>query len=127
MRSDPQRSLAASVLVFESLVVLFAGLAVRGLAARSDGAGATTSDGTTELVVCAALAVACLVVAGLLRSRAGYVLGSLLQVAVVATGVWVPARVFLGAVFAALWVTGLRLGARIRRDRAVTENPSSGI
>lgn len=127
MRSDPQRSLAASVLVFESLVVLFAGLAVRGLAARSDGAGAASSDGTTELAICAGLALACLLVAGMLRSRAGYVLGSVLQVAVVATGFWVTEMFFLGAVFGALWVAALRVGARIRRERAaLTPESSSG-
>jgi hypothetical protein len=127
VRPDPQRSLAASVLVFESLVVLFAGLAVRGLAARSDGAGSATSDGTTELVVCAGLAVTCLLVAGMLRSRAGYVLGSALQVAVLATGFWVTEMFLLGAVFGALWVAALRIGARIRRERAAAENPSSGM
>jgi hypothetical protein len=107
----PKRALAASVLGLEAFVVLFAGLVARGLT----GGGGT---GGTALAVCAALALACLVGAGLLRSRAGYVLGSVLQVAVLATGFWVGAMFFLGAVFGALWVAALRVGARIERERA---------
>lgn len=125
MRSSPKRSLAASVLVFESLVVLFAGLAARGLAARADGV-AVASSADHRLAVCAGLAVACLLVAGLLRVRAGYLLGSLLQVAVVATGFWVTEMFVLGAVFAALWVAALRLGGRIERERAAAAAPSPG-
>jgi len=110
----PKRALAASVLALESFVVLFAGLVVRGLS--GDGAA---------LAVCAALAVTCLVVAGMLRSRAGYVLGSVLQVAVLATGFWVSEMFFLGVVFGALWVAALRVGARIERERAALTPGSS--
>ncbi|WP_088317162.1 DUF4233 domain-containing protein [Kineosporia sp. R_H_3] len=113
----PKRALAASVLGLESFVVLFAGLVAFGLARRSDGAAATGGD-TRALVVCAVLALACLLGSGLLRRPWGYVLGSVLQAAVLATGFWVPAMFFLGAVFAALWVTALRVGARIERERA---------
>ena len=116
MRS-PKRALAASTVGLEAFVVLFAGLVAFGLARRSDGVGATGGD-TRALVVCAVLALACLLVAGLLRRPWGYAAGSALQVAVVATGFWVPTMFFLGAVFAVLWFVALRTGARIERDRA---------
>ena len=106
----PKRALAAATVSLEAFVVLFAGLVARGLGPSSGGGRA--------LLVCGVLAVACLLVAGMLRTPAGYVLGSVLQVAVLATGFWVPTMFFLGAVFAVLWVVALRVGARIERERA---------
>ena len=116
MRS-PKRALAASTVGLEAFVVLFAGLVAFGLTRRSD-AGAVTGGDTRALVVCAVLALACLLVAGLLRRPWGYTAGTVLQVAVVATGFWVPTMFFLGLVFAALWIVALRTGARIERERA---------
>jgi hypothetical protein len=98
----------------EAFVVLFAGLAARGLGGGSDPAG---GSGGAVLAGCAGLALGCLLVAGMLRSRAGYLLGWAVQVALVATGIWVPAMYLLGAVFGALWVTALRVGGRIERER----------
>ncbi len=121
----PKRTLAASVVGLESFVVFFAGLVARGLG----GTGGSRGGGGRALLACGLLALACLVVAGMLRSRVGYVLGSVLQVAVIATGFWVPTMFFLGAVFAALWVVALRAGARIERERAedAARSPSSGV
>jgi Protein of unknown function (DUF4233) len=64
------------------------------------------------------LAVACLVVAGLLRSEWAYALGWLLQVCAVALGVLIPLMYFLGAIFALLWGTAYFLGRKIERERA---------
>jgi Protein of unknown function (DUF4233) len=63
------------------------------------------------------LAGAAVLLAGVVgRPRHGWALavGSLLQVAVIATGVLVPAMYGLGAVFAALWATAIWLGYRFR-------------
>ena len=59
-------------------------------------------------------AAAAVVFAGLARRVLPVTLagGSLLQVFVIAAGVVVPAMYFLGAVFAALWATGIWLGYR---------------
>jgi len=108
MRS-PMRTMAASMLVLEAFVVFFAGLVAKDLSGISTRAA---------LAVFGALALACLVTAGVLRSRVGFVLGSVLQVAVIATGVLVPAMFFLGAVFAGLWLAALVQGRRIERERA---------
>jgi hypothetical protein len=40
--------------------------------------------------------------------------GTILQVLVIAAGVVVPAMYLLGAVFAALWITGIRLARRLQ-------------
>jgi hypothetical protein len=73
-------------------------------------------DGLTggTLAVLLALAGLLFVAAGLQRSRAGPALGSVLQLAVIATGVLLPAMYVLGLVFAAAWVYLLR----VRRDLA---------
>lgn len=101
--------LAASVLALEGLTVFFAGLVAMRFSALSTGASLGLFGG---------LALLALVLAGLAGRPGGYVLGSGLQVLVLATGFWVPVMFFLGAVFGALWVAGLRIGARIERERA---------
>jgi hypothetical protein len=61
------------------------------------------------------LAVAALVLAALARRRLRWVIvgGSVLQALVIAAGVIVPVMYFLGAIFAAFWIIGLRLGHRL--------------
>jgi hypothetical protein len=110
----PSRVLAATVLCFEALVVVFAGLVAKDLSSATPAAALATSG---------ALAVACLLCAALLRTRAGYWLGSVLQVAVLAVGLWVPVMFFLGLVFAALWVFALFVG-RLRRPEADPRAPT---
>ncbi|MBB6349716.1 DUF4233 domain-containing protein [Nonomuraea muscovyensis] len=61
----------------------------------------------------AGLAVLCVVSAGLLKKPVGYVLGSLAQVLAIVTGFLVPAMFFLGAVFAALWITAIFVARRV--------------
>jgi hypothetical protein len=63
------------------------------------------------------LAVACLVVAGMLRSEWAYGLGWLLQVGAVALGLVIPVMFFLGALFAMLWAAAYFLGRKIERER----------
>ena len=62
-----------------------------------------------------ALAVAAVVLAALARRRLRWTIvgGSVLQAVVIAAGVIVPVMYFLGAIFAAFWVIGLRLGHRL--------------
>lgn len=113
MTGRPQRSarrtFAATVLASEALVVVFAALVAYGLRLAEPGAIALVAGG---------LALSAVLAAGLLRSAAGYVLGTAVQVWLVATGLVVPAMYVLGGLFAVLWVVGLRLGARIDRERA---------
>ena len=106
---DPKRVMAATVLVFEALVVVFASLVAKDLSdlgtARAVGGGAV-------------LALVLLLSSGLLGRPGGYWWGSLLQVAVVATGAVLPTMLGVGLLFTGLWVAALVIGTRIDRERA---------
>ncbi len=101
-----RRVLARATLSMEALVVLFATLVAKDLSGLGVG---------TVLATGVALAVACLLVAGTLRSRWGYLAGSLLQVVLVLAGLVVAAMWLLGPIFAALWVAALHFGAKAER------------
>ena len=101
--SPPTPVLARTVLIFEALVVLFGALVARTL----------TDIGTaTALGGGAALAVALVLTTGLLRRRVGYVVGSALQVVLLATAFVVPEMLLLAVLFTGLWVAALVLGHR---------------
>lgn len=72
----------------------------------------------TALAVGLGLTLACLLLAGLLRSEWAYRAGWVIQVAAIGLGFVVPMMFFLGAVFAALWGTANHLGLKIERERA---------
>ena len=116
MRS-PGRMLTSTVLVFEALVVFFAGLVAKDLSSLPTA---------TALWWAAGLALACLITAGFTGRAAGRAAGWLLQAALIAVGFWVPAMFFLGAVFLLLWITALRVGARYRPRPAVGPDAAGG-
>lgn len=106
------RTLAASVLVFEALVIVFAATAAMRVSHLSTG---------TVWEVAGAGAVAAVLLAGLLRHRWAYGVGTLLQVGLVLSGVVVSAMYFVGGVFALLWGAALYYGNKvdvIKRQRA---------
>lgn len=105
------RGTLAAALSLEALTVLFV---PRAIAPVSDG-GLTGG----RLAVLLTLVAALLVAAGLQRSRAGIVLGSALQLAVIATGVLVGAMYVLGLLFAGIWVYLLR----VRRELTGAARP----
>lgn len=105
------RGIAAAVLVFEGLVILFATLVALDLSDVED---------TTLWWVGGSMAVACVVAAALVRRPWGYWLGSVVQVVVVTSGLvlTVPAMLFLGVVFAGLWFLAVYLGLKVERLQA---------
>ncbi len=106
MRS-PLRIMAATTLTMQALVVLLASLVAKDMTSLSNGAAFGISGG---------LALLCLLAAGLLRSPAGYGLGSVVQVLTICYGVWVHTMYFVGALFALLWIASLYYGVRIDRE-----------
>jgi hypothetical protein len=102
------RRLCATVLIFEAIVI---GLAIPV---------AITIEHRSHMMagVAGGVLAGAAVVLALVVSRTGQgwalALGSLLQVAVIAAGLVVPAMFVLGAIFAALWVTAIWLGNRYR-------------
>lgn len=104
-----RRQFAATILVLEAFVVSFAALVAFGL--RAAPLALVWGFG-------AGLGLALVLTAGLLRWRAGYLVGSVLQVGVLAIGLAVPMMFFVGGIFVLLWIVALRLGGRIDRERA---------
>jgi hypothetical protein len=95
------RGTLAAALCLEALTVLFVPRAI----APVSGVGLTGG----RLAVVLALAGALIVAAGLQRRRTGIVLGSVLQLAVIATGVLVTAMYVLGLLFGGVWLYLLRV------------------
>ena len=106
---SPRRGMCAAVLCLEAIVV-----------ALTTPVMVTLHDVpvTTALVAGLGLAVACLLLAGMLRSETAYVVGWVLQVGAIALGLIVPLMFFLGALFAILWAAAYLLGRKIERERA---------
>ena len=110
------RVLGTSVLVFESLVIFFATLVATDLSELDD---------VTVWSIGGAAALACLLLAGLLRFRWAYVAGSAMQVLVVAGGLVVPVMFLLGVVFAGLWFLALYLGRKVERAQGAGGDPAA--
>ncbi len=107
-----------TVLALQAFVALFAALTVFGLA-KAD----TLSDHSYGVVLGMLLGgfvlmLLLLLAAGVQQRPWGRWLGWLLQVPMLVAGLVVPAIAALGVVFLALWITALRLGGRIDRERA---------
>lgn len=109
-RETPQRrAMCAAVLTLEAIVL---GLSTPIMITLGH------VDKATALSFGLGLAVACLLVAGLLRREWGYWLGWALQVGAILLGLLTPTMWFLGALFALLWGCGYFLGLRIEHERA---------
>lgn len=111
MRSA-QRQLSATMLGLQAVVLGLTAPVMISVAGVPVGAA---------LAVGLGLAVACVVVAGLLRRTWAYSLGWLIQVASILLGVVVPMMFVLGAVFLLLWAGAYFVGAKIDRERAERE------
>ena len=101
-REKMQRRLCSVVLGFEGLVVFFGTLVASRMSDH-------VSEGTA-LAVGGGVALACILATGLLRRPYGITVGWVVQGVVLATGAIVPAMFVMGLIFAALWVSALRIG-----------------
>jgi hypothetical protein len=98
------RGALAGVLCLEALVVL---LVPRALAQTSGGLG------TTKTVILIALAVVMVTAGFLLRRRWGIGVGTVLQVAFLATGVWLPAAFVPYVLLVGVWLYLLNLRSQV--------------
>jgi hypothetical protein len=107
-REHAVRGTLAAALILEGITVLFVPQTI----------AAISEDGLSggRLAVLLVLAVALFVAAGIQKRRAGLLVGSALQIAVILTGLMVPAMYFLGLLFAAVW--GFLLWVRQEVGRA---------
>ncbi|MDX6344622.1 MAG: hypothetical protein QOH87_4760 [Trebonia sp.] len=98
------KRLLVTVLSMEAVIVLLAIVPAKQLGHASAG---------TAGAVCGGIAVIAFVLCGYVgRGRAALWVGSLFQALVIASGVLVSAMYILGAIFAALWFTGIWLGRK---------------
>ncbi len=112
----PQRSalavFCATVLALEAFVVFFATVVAIGL------------DLAPRPVLWSVglwISAVFIVGAALARKPFGRVLGSILQVVLVAGGLFIPMMFFIAIVFVIVWIIALRLGRRIDTERAQRE------
>ncbi|QWC85888.1 DUF4233 domain-containing protein [Nocardioidaceae bacterium] len=106
---DPKRTMCASVLAFETIVLALMSpvlIVITGLA---------TPVGLGIGLGLAALAI---VAAGMLRSPIGYYLGTLVQVLALVCTVFIGAMAVIAVIFGSLWATAWYLGVKIERERA---------
>lgn len=104
--------MATLTLCLEALLIVFATL----VAFRLSGLPATV-----VWVGGGVLSVACLLACGLVRRPGGMAVGGVIQLAVLFTGLVVPAMWGLGGVFVLLWIWLGWIGQKIDRDRMAHE------
>ena len=105
------KRLLTTVLAMEAIVVLLAIVPAKTLGHVSAG---------TAAAVCGAIAIVAFALCRYVgRGRGALWVGSVFQALVIASGVLLSAMYILGAIFAALWFTGIWLGRKWERDDAV--------
>lgn len=105
--------MCALVLASQSVVVFFGALVAWGIASAAHEPSATA-----YLLVGSAVAVLCLIAAGLMRTAYGVTLGWLVQVGTLLAAFVVPLMALVGLIFGGLWVTCLVQGLRIDAEQA---------
>jgi hypothetical protein len=109
------RRLCGTVLIMESVILLLTIVPAIKFEHLNGGAAGGVGAG---------LAIAGLLLGGMVgRPGRGWALvaGSVFQAAVIASGVLIPAMYVLGAVFTALWITGIWLARRISSQVAANQ------
>ena len=64
------------------------------------------------------IAIVAILTAGLLKKKFGWIIGSLLQIAIIAYGYFVTPMYFMGALFAILWISAIVVGRKGEAIRA---------
>ena len=103
------RTLCSSTLIGEFFVIGFA-----GLVAMKD-ADLSTS---TVWTVCGIAMLLSVLLCGMVTRPGGVALGWALQLALVASGFFVPIMFFLGVLFAALWWASVHFGRKVDEAKA---------
>jgi hypothetical protein len=112
---NPMRVVLQTVLIFEMIVF---GLAIPVMILISGVSGAAAAGFGSAAALLALLAAA------LLRSRVGYILGWLAQLAGLALGFLTTTMFIVGALFGAVWVMSFLMGKRL--DSRMEASPEGG-
>lgn len=105
--------LGAVVLGFEAVVVGLGGLTIFGLRALGPDI-----EPWWAIVGGAVIAIAMIITAGFVHTRAGVATGWALQVVVALAGFLVPAVAFIALVFGGMWAYAMIAGGRTDREAA---------
>lgn len=121
-QAKPQRSarliFTQTVLALQGIAALFAAIVSLGLG-KAGMLGGWVDVAPQALVIGGLVLMVLLLAASGVQQRSwGRWLGWALQAPMIAAGVAVPAIGVIGLMFLALWITALRLGGRIDRERA---------
>jgi Protein of unknown function (DUF4233) len=112
---NPMRVVLMTVLIFEVIVFGLAIPVMILISGMSPAAAAAFGGGAALLALLAA---------GLLRSRVGYILGWVAQLAGLALGFLTTTMFIVGALFAAVWVMSFVMGKRL--DSRMETSPEGG-
>ena len=112
-----KRLLAAIVMAVNAFVVFCSTIA---------GAGFRVAEPATVWTVGLTFTFVLLATPGILGKPWSYYFGSVLQLAVVLIGVWLPAMWFVGGLVACLWVWAMIAGTTIDRAKAAVERAQMG-
>lgn len=108
-----QESLAQIVLVFESVIVFLAGLAVYGLKVLPEGI-----DAWWAIVGGAVFAALMVAASGVVRWRWGIVVGWVMQIVLALAAFLVPAILIVALIFGGMWAYATIKGAALDRRNA---------
>ena len=108
-KAPARRQFAATVLMLEAFLVLFATLVAHGL---------RIADTATVWLVGGVLMVVLIVLSRLVGQPGSYVAGSVVQVIVLAGTLVIREMLVVGLLFVVMWLAALHLGGRIDRERA---------
>ena len=100
------RMLASSVLIMEVFIMGFAMLLAKD------------NQSSLAIIIGIVVALLMLLTPGLLKKRIGWILGSLLQIAMIGYAVFVPSMAFVGALFGGLWIAAIVVGRKGEAARA---------
>jgi len=100
------RMLASSVLVMEFFVMGFALLL------------AMKDHSSLVLIIGGVIAILCLLTPGLLKKKLGWILGWILQAALLAYGFVVTSMFLVGGIFLGLWIAAIQVGKKGEAARA---------
>jgi hypothetical protein len=99
------RVLGSAVLVMEFFIMGFALLIAK-------------DQESSTIIAGAIIAILFLLTPGLLKKKAGWILGSLLQVAIIGFSLVVPSLAFLAILFTGLWIAAIIVGRKGEAARA---------
>ncbi len=98
------------MLAFEAVMMLLSILVLNGFSSLSVAAATAVGCGT---------AAACVIAIGGLGRGWGYTVGHAVQVGAVVVGFFAIPVLFMGLLFAGLWIAACVIGLKIDRERAI--------